>query len=327
MAQHSVRDPYSVLGLSRSSSAADIKRAYRALAMKYHPDRNAGDKQAEHKLKEINVAYSLLSDEEKRKRFDAGEIDANGQETGYGFGFGASTARTQAHARPSKKGEGARRFFDEDDFLSEDILSEIFGAGRRSSSRSRRTHTPPPEPSTSRDIHYTLSVPFIEATQGGKRTIKLAADKEVTLTIPPGTDTGTKLRLKGKGQSARFGQEAGDAYILIKVEEHSFFTRDGMDIRCEVPVSLSEAVIGAMVRVPTLGGGVDVRIPPNANTGTVLRLKGKGVPKPDGSAGGDQYVRLRVMLPDDSDGELAGFLKRWKPGLAYNPRKLEGIDG
>ena len=335
-----LRDPYTVLGLTRSASAADIKRAYRSLAMQYHPDRNPGNATAEQKLKEINAAYTFISNEEKRKRYDNGEIDANGQETGYGFGTGFGSGPGAAHgssyrygsAGSTRRGHGARNFFDEDDFMSEDILNEIFGTSRRarqkSSSQKNTSHSAKTnsEPSTSRDINYTLSVPFIEATRGGKRTIQLGSGKDIALTIPPGTDSGTKLRLKGKGQAARFGQSSGDALILIKVEPHDFFTRDGMDIRCEIPVSLSEAVLGAKIRVPTIDGMVDMRIPEGANTGTTLRLKGKGVPHADGSAGGDQYVRLRIMLPRENNDELADFLKKWKAGLEYNPRKLEGIE-
>lgn len=312
----SVRDPYTVLGVSRTASAEEIKRAYRELAKKHHPDRNPHDKKAEHKLKELNAANDFLSDAERRRRYDAGEIDASGQDTFAGF---QQSFRDTPRARGSaRRGQGARSFFDPSDFMSDDILGELFGGGMRGG-KGR-------EPA-SRDVNYTLNVPFVEATLGGKRSIRLADGKEVSLTIPPGTTDGTKLRLKGQGQAPRIGGTPGDAYIQIKVDPHPFFTRDGQDLHCEIPVSLTEAVLGATIRVPTLGGFVEMRVPKNANTGTKLRLKGKGVPAatPTGTPG-DQYIRLSVMLPDTGTDDLADFLQGWKPGHAFNPRRKAGLE-
>lgn len=336
----SIRDPYTVLGVSRQASAPELKKAYHKLAKQYHPDNNQGDKKAEAKLKEINAAYEFLSDTDKRDRYDRGEIDANGQEKifvhpGYdGMGRGTrgnpfSRGQTSGDSRSqqgrSQQGSGARFFFDENDFTSDDIISEIFGGSRRaktSSSTHQQSHT-----SAGRDINYKLTVPFIEATLGGKRSITLAGGKEVSLNIPAGTESGTKLRLKGQGEKQR-GGGMGDAYIEITVEPHPFFTRHGADIHCTIPVSLEEAVLGASIKVPTLSGMVAVKVPKNANTGTKLRLKGKGVPHKDGTAG-DHYITLSLVLPDQPDEELAAFLQKRADKRAagpFNPRKAKGLE-
>lgn len=331
----SVRDPYTVLGVSRQASAPELKKAYHKLAKQYHPDNNQGDKKAEAKLKEINAAYEFLSDTDKRDRYDRGEIDANGQEKifvhpGYD-GMGRST-RSNPFSRGSagsdarsQQGSGARFFFDENDFTSDDIISEIFGGSRRAKTSSNAKQQQ--QASAGRDINYKLTVPFIEATLGGKRSITLAGGKEVSLNIPAGTESGTKLRLKGQGEKQR-GGGMGDAYIEITVEPHPFLTRQGADIYCTIPVSLEEAVLGASIKVPTLSGMVAVKVPKNANTGTKLRLKGKGVPHKDGTAG-DHYITLSLVLPDQPDEELAAFLQKRADKRAagpFNPRKAKGLE-
>ncbi len=322
----SIRDPYEVLGVSRSASAEEIKKAYHKQAKLYHPDRNAGDRKAEAKLKEANAAYDILGDKDKRHRFDAGEIDASGQERVYNY------QNYRPHSGSTKRGAGAKRWFDENDFSTEDILNDLFGGGKRGrggfggfagmgmgGESGEDTLRP------GKDVNYTLKIPFIEAALGGKRSIQLAGGKEVALTIPPGTTNGAKLRLKGQGVSARTGGAAGDAYITITVDPHPLFRREGDDINCEVPVALNEAVLGATIRVPTLTGLVDVKVPKNSNTGTVLRLRGKGVPRAGGEAG-DQYVRLKVVLPDEPDDNLISFLQKWSSASGFNPRKKAGME-
>lgn len=320
----STRDPYQVLGLSRSATAEEVKKAYRDMAKKHHPDRNPDDKKAESKLKEINGAYTLLADAEKRRRFDAGEIDADGNEKIFSYRpQGGGGARGRTH--------GARSFFTEDDFTSEDIISTLFGGGRKKGRGAGGfagmgmggDSGDRPEPSNSRDINYTLKLPFVEATLGGKRSIKLSGGKELTINIPAGTVDNTKLRLKGQGMPGRGHQPAGDAYIQIQVEPDKFFKREGNDLHCEVPVGLNEAVLGATIRVPTLSGLVEVKVPKGSNTGTTLRLKGKGVPV---SPHGDQYVRLRIVLPDQPDDSLVNFLKDWAAASGFNPRKKAGLE-
>jgi DnaJ-class molecular chaperone len=319
------RDPYDVLGISRSASAEEIKKAYHKQAKLYHPDRTQSDKKAEAKLKEANGAYEILGDKDKRHRFDQGEIDANGQEKVYNY---------RPPPQP-KRGAGAKRYFEESDFTTEDIINDLFGGAKRTRGgfggfagmgMGGTSSTGAPEPAGGgKDISYTLKLSFTEATLGGKRSIQLTGGKEVSLTIPPGTVDGAKLRLKSQGATARGGGVAGDAYITMQVEPHPLFKREGMDITCEVPVALEEAVLGATIRVPTLTGLVDVKVPKNSNTGTALRLRGKGVPKADGSAG-DQYVRLKVVLPDQPDEGLIDFLRNWGSASGFNPRKKAGME-
>jgi DnaJ-class molecular chaperone len=318
-----MRDPYDVLGVARSASADEIKKAYHKQAKLYHPDRTQSDKKAEAKLKEANAAYEILGDKDKRHRFDNGEIDANGQEKVYNY-------RPPPGSHNTKRGAGAKRFFDEGDFTTEDILKDLFGGGKKTRGgfggfAGMGMGGESSEPSSGKDINYTLKVPFIEATLGGKRGIQLTGGKEVTLTIPPGTVDGAKMRLKGQGATARGGGPAGDAYITINVEPHALFKRDGDNINCEVPVGLNEAVLGATIRVPTLSGLVDVKVPKNSNTGTVLRLRGKGVPKGNSEAG-DLYVRLKVVLPDEPDEGLISFLQKWSSASGFNPRKKAGME-
>lgn len=338
----STRDPYLVLGINnRSASADEVKKAYHKLAKLYHPDRNSGDKKAEGKLKEANAAYAILGDKNLRTRFDAGEIDADGQERIFNYqqyrepprhnAHGHSTHGPGSHSQQQRGfgsrgfGQGARNFFDENDFTTEDIISSLFGGGKKRGQQQQQRHTADEPLKPGKDINYTLKLPFIEATLGGKRTIELSGGKEVALAIPPGTTDGTRLRLKGQGVSARSGGPSGDAYIEITVEPHPLFKRDGDNIACEVPVSLQEAVLGGSIRVPTLSGLVDVKVPKNSNTGTVLRLKGKGVQKTDGSAG-DQFVRLKVVLPEEPDDSLVSFLKQWTDASGFNPRKKAGME-
>jgi len=335
----SVRDPYLVLGVARSASQDELKKAYHKMAKQFHPDRNPGDKKAEAKLKEANAAYAIVGDKDKRARFDAGEIDANGQENVYNYAsYNARGGGTNSQQRT--RGAGAKRFFDENDFTTEDILNDLFGGGKKKRGGTGgfggfggfagmgmggTSGDQAEAQSTGKDVNYTLKVPFTEAMLGGKRSIKLVDGKEVALTIPPGATDGLKLRLKGQGTSARHGGPVGDAYIAIQIEPHELFRREGDDIHCEVPVSLNEAVLGGAIRVPTLTGLVEVKVPKNSNTGTTLRLRGKGVAKKDGSAG-DQYVRLKVMLPDEPDEGLIGFLRSWGAASGFNPRKKAGME-
>jgi DnaJ-class molecular chaperone len=321
-----VRDPYQVLGVTPGTSQDEVKKAYHRLAKLYHPDRNPGDKKAESKLKEANAAYAIVGDKTQRARFDSGEIDANGQEKVFNYN------QYRPHTNTKQRGAGAKRFFDESDFTAEDIINDLFGGGKRKKSgfggfagMGMGGESGDDALRPGKDVNYTLKLPFVEATLGGKRSIQLAGGKEVSLTVPPGTEDGTKLRLKGQGVSARGGGPLGDAFITISVEPHDLFKREGDNIACDVPVGLNEAVLGATIRVPTLTGLVDIKVPPGSNTGTVLRLRGKGVPKADGSAG-DQYVRLRVELPDKPDDGLINFLRSWSAASGFNPRKKAGME-
>jgi len=294
-------DPYEVLGVSKTASADDIQKAYRRLAKKLHPDLNPGDKSAEEKFKEVSAAYDLLGDAEKRGRYDRGEIDASGAEK--------PQPQRRYYRDFAESGQGAGQGF-QSGFgdLDEDVLAEIFG--RRGANMKMRGG----------DVRYHLAVDLLSAVNGAKPQLALPDGSEITVTIPPGTRDGQILRLKGKGRPGYNGGEPGDALIEIEVRPHPLFKRKDDNIRIELPVSLSEAVLGGKVKTPTPTGDVMLSIPKGANTGTVLRLKGKGVPKADGSHG-DQYVTLKVMLPDKPDPELEEFIARWSKTQAYDPRR------
>ena len=295
-------DPYSVLGVKRDASQEEIRTAYRQLAKKLHPDLNPGDKQAEEKFKQVAAAYDILGDAEKRARFDRGEIDASGQERArerYYRDFHGPGAEEHTY---STSGGFA-------DFMeSEDILKEMFGRGGRTL-RLR-----------GQDVLYRLPVEFLEAVNGATKRITMPDGGTLDVVIPKGTRDGQVLRLRGKGGPGIGGGEPGDALVETEVAPHRFFTRKGDDIHVELPVSLPEAVLGAKLDVPTPTGPVRMTVPKGANTGTVLRLRGKGVARAGGKAG-DEYVTLKVVLPERPDPELEEFVQHWQAGQSQNPRQ------
>ncbi len=303
-----MRDPYQVLGVGRTASAEDIKSAYRRLAKQYHPDLNPGRSDIEQKFKEVSAAYTLLSDAAKRRRFDQGEIDASGAER-HDFGFNRAHAGRGAHGR-----SGADPFAG---LNTEDIFAEFFGkaggGGRATKARGS-------------DIEYSVTVSFVEAAIGAKRRINLSNGKNIDLTVPPGSENEQKLRLKGQGMPGAGGGPAGDAIVELLVDPHPFFTRKGSDVHVEVPVSLPEALLGATIKVPTLDGTVALKVPKAANSGTVLRLKNKGIPDPKHNNPGNLYVTLKVMLPDPPDPELTQFIEKWSHNRSYDVRKKAGLE-
>ena len=291
-------DPYAVLGVKKDASQDEIQKAYRRLAKKFHPDLNPGNKQAEERFKEISAAYDLLGDPKKRVRFDRGEIDATGAER--------AQHRFYRDFADSRSPYGSDAGFA--DFAgAEDILSEIFGRAGRADIRMRGS-----------DVQYRLELDFLDAINGGKRQITLPDGSVLDVNIPPGTRDGQILRLRGKGRAGLGGGPPGDALVEIEVRPHRIFTRKGDDIHLDLPISLSEAVLGGKVKVPTPSGTVTMTVPKWANTGTVLRLRGRGVPRVDGSKG-DEFVTLRVMLPEKPDPELEKFVAHWRG--AYSPRQ------
>jgi DnaJ-class molecular chaperone len=299
-------DPYTTLGVKKHATQAEIQKAYRRLAKKLHPDLNPGNKIAEDKFKEVSAAYDLLGDPEKRARFDRGEIDASGMERPRQQYYRDFADRNGSSAYTNNSG-----FSDFGDFAgSEDILSEIFG---RAAGRRRR----------GQDIRYHLELSFLDAVNGGKQSIVLPDGTTLDVNIPPGTRDGQILRLRGKGRPAPGEGQAGDALIEISVLPHPYFTRKGDDIYLDLPISLKEAVLGAKVRVPTPGGAVAISVPKWSNTGRVLRLKGRGVPRADGGKG-DEYVKLMLMLPEKPDPKLEAFVAGWQP-VEYSPRQSMGV--
>lgn len=304
-----MRNPYDTLGVSQTASADEIRKAYRALAKKHHPDLNQGRADAELRFKEITAAYDLLSDPVKRARFDRGEIDADGQERPQHHNVHRDFAGSTA-------GAGA---FAADDL--EHIFADLFGgrgfAGSGFAGRGgvRRKGG---------NLSLTLPLDFVEAVKGGKRRVTLPDGRTLDVDLPAGLEDGGTIRLKGQGLPGSAGGPPGDALITVRVRPHPWFRRDGDDIRLDLPVTLAEAVLGGKVRVPTIDGPVALTVPKGANNGTVLRLKGKGVPDlqggPHGGRRGDQYVTLRIALPETPDPALEAFVKGWSPA-GYEPRR------
>ncbi|MBL8548375.1 MAG: J domain-containing protein [Hyphomonadaceae bacterium] len=277
-------DPYSALGVSRSASADEIRRAYRKLAKELHPDVRPNDPQAEERFKRVTAAFNLLSDPAQRGKFDRGEVDADGND------------KPSFRTRSYRGSAGAPN--DDSAFDLGDIFADLFGSGagaQRGFSKMR-----------GRDLRYALDIDFIEAAIGGRKRIQLDEGRALDVAIPAGVETGRTLRLKGQGGPGVAGGPPGDALVELSVRAHPFFRREGQDIRIDLPISLTEAVEGARIQVPTVTGPVAMQIPPNSNTGMMLRLKGKGV-----AGGGDQIVRLLVSLPEGGDAKLADFLKTW----------------
>jgi DnaJ-class molecular chaperone len=290
-------DPYQVLGVSKNASQEDIQQAYRKLAKKHHPDLNPGNKKAEERFKDIGTAYDILGDPEKRARFDRGEIDASGAERPQRRYY-----REYADAGPEGGAAGYasnQGFADFDD--AENVFAEFFrrGGGGRGTVRMRGG-----------DVSYRLEIDFLDAVNGAVRQLKLPDGSEIKVTIPPGTRDGQILRLKGKGQPGLNGGSPGDALIEVSVAPHRVFTRKGDDIHVDLAISLGEAVLGGKVQAPTPTGWVNLTIPKWSNSGQVLRLKGKGVARTDGTRG-DEFVTLRIMLPERPDPELEKFVASW----------------
>lgn len=300
-------DLYSVLGLSRDASQDDIRKAYRRLAKKNHPDLNPGDEEAEKRFKEISAAYNILGDEEKRARYDKGEIDESGTERpeqGY--------YRHYAEREP-----GGFKYYQwghpgQEEDLG-DIFSDLFGRGGFSQERGFRAR--------GRDVNYTLSIDFLEAVNGAKKTVTMPDGKQLAITVPAGLKDGQTLRLRGKGEPGMGGGSDGDALVTVHVREHPVFTRDGDTIRSPLDVTLNEALSGAKIRVETISGAVNVTVPKNANTGDTLRLRGQGVTNRSTGKRGDHLVELRVKLPKAPDDELRQLIADWEAKHPYNPRE------
>ena len=318
-----MRDPYQILGLAKTASAAEIKSAFRKLAKKYHPDQSKEPK-AKERFAEVSAAYEILGDEKKRAAFDRGEIDAEGKPRFQGFpggdprargaspggGFESHTFRTGG-AGPGGFGSGG----------FEDILNSMFSGGGARGARPGAGNTFEFDPggiALDLDLSVAMTVSLEEAVKGGEKRVRLPTGKELNVRIPAGVSAGQQIRLKGQGETAP-GHPPGDLLITIGIAPHPFFKVDGSDLRVDLPITLYEAVLGGKIRVPTLGSAVELSVPKNTSSGRTFRLKGKGLPKAAGTAG-DLFVTTRIVLPDGNDSELETLMKKWRDGHPYNPR-------
>jgi len=279
-------DPYTLLGIPRTASEKQVRSAFLKLAKTSHPDVNPGDKKAEERFKAISSAHDLLSDSVKRARYDRGEIDGAGQEIpprGYRPGG----------AQPSSSD-------------MDDILSSMFSAQARG-------------PRRGSDQRYSLTVSFMDAARGATQRLALPGGGDLNVQIPPGTESGQTLRLRGKGGPGGAGGPAGDALIEVTVAPHPLFRREGRDVYLDLPISINEAVLGGRVPVPTIAGAVTMAVPPGSDSGTKLRLRGKGIPEHNKQPAGDAYATLRIVV-GPADDALRNFLREWAPAQAFDPR-------
>jgi DnaJ-class molecular chaperone len=299
-------DLYATLGVARDASADDLRKAYRALAKQHHPDLNPGNKVAEDRFKAVASAYDILSDSEKRARYNRGEIDETGAEGApeqpsyRGYAEGAQGRRYRQQAGPEMGGED----------LS-DLFSDLFGQGGQARSDA---------PRRGRDQQYTLMVEFLDAVTGATKRLALPDGKGLDVRIPPGIEDGQIMRLKGQGGPGRNAGPAGDALIEIHINPHPLFRREGRDIHVDVPISFSEAVLGARIAVPTPSGPVMMAVPKHSDSGARLRLRGRGVAAHGGQPAGDEFVTLKLVL-GQVDEALENFLRDWPGRQGEDPRK------
>jgi len=309
-------NPYETLGVASNASQDDIRKAYRKAAKETHPDLNPGKPEAEKRFKDLNAAYDIVGDADKRKRYDAGEIDETGAERQPERHFYREYAEAEPNARrsysrrgasPSGGGNGGAGF----DY---DIFSDLFG--RRGEGATFRM---PPQ-----DVRYTLEIDFLDAVSGTHKVVSMPDGKTLDITIPAGINDAQVLRLKGQGLPGSDGKP-GDAYVEISVRPHAGFKREGHNIVSTLPVSLGEALNGASVRVDTVDGAVDVKVPKGAKEGTKLRLRGKGVPRGKDDGRGDQLVEIHIVPPEGADEALAQFMAEWEKTHPQNPRTKGAI--
>src|ERR1700759_2129928 len=317
-----MRDPYEVLGVPRGASAAAIKSAYRKLAKKHHPDANKNDPKSSARFSELNAANEIIGDEDKRKQFDRGEIDAEGKPRFQGFpggdprgraggpGGGVESYNFRTGGGPG--GAGGAGF--------EDILNSMFGGaarGARPGGAGSHFEFDTGGIGLDLDLSVAMTVSLEESARGVEKRVRLPNGKELNVKIPAGVTAGQQIRLRGQGETSP-GHPPGDLLITVSIAPHAFFKVEGSDLRLDLPITLYEAVLGGKVRVPTLGSAVELSIPKNTSSGRTFRLKGKGLPKAGGN--GDLLVTTRIMLPDGNDAELEALMEKWHDAHPYNPR-------
>ncbi|MBN9669274.1 DnaJ C-terminal domain-containing protein [Roseibium aggregatum] len=335
-----MRDPYSVLGVAKSAGESEIKKAFRKLAKQYHPDQNKDDPEAQQRFAEVNQAYEIVGDKEKRAQFDRGEIDAEGKPRFQSHGFegfsgyedfgGAGGARGFKGAA----GGGGAGF--------DDILNDIFGSfGGARGGRARSgagagagpgagfsgfagggAQTRAAPKAKGRNAEIVARVSLEDIVNSGKTQVTLPSGKTVNVTLPKGVEEGEKIRLKGQGYPGENGGPAGDAMVEVRLKPHKLFEVKGSDLILDLPLTLYEAVLGAKVRTPTLTGAVNLTIPENASSGKTMRLKGKGLPTKTGGHG-DLLVRLQIVMPPHRDEELDTLMRAWREITPYRARGPE----
>lgn len=303
-------DPYMELGVARSASDDDIKKAFRKLAKELHPDARPGDKAAGERFKKVSAAYELLSDPDKRRQYDRGEIDAAGEPR--------RTYWRQPAGAGSAGGAGARGG---DDYGFSDIFDNLFGGARPGGRPGGMGggFAGGGFPARGQDVRYTLEVDFIESVTGAKKRVTMPEGGVLDLSVPEGVTDGQLLRLKGKGMSGHLGGPAGDALVEVKVRPHPQFKRQGDDILIEVPITIDEAILGAKIEVPSISGRLQLTVPKGTSSGRTFRLKGKGVVNRSTGTSGDQLVTTRIVLPDTIDDHLSYFFNTWKQSHGYDP--------
>ena len=322
-AHDTMRDPYTVLGVGKTASADDIKKAYRRLAKTYHPDQSK-DPKAKDRFAEVGSAYEILGDDKTRGQFDRGELAAEGKPQftggfdGFGWGAGGGAGREGFEFNFGGGGRGRQP----GGFDAADIFSDLFsggGARGRSGGFGGRTATP----IRGEDVQAVVSVPLADIVHGAKARVSLPTGRDLEVSIPVGIEDGKQIRLKGQGQPGVNGGSAGDAIVTVRVAAHPYFRVDGADLRLDLPITLYEAVLGAKVAVPTLEGQVEMSLPAGTNGGRVLRLRGKGMVRA-GGARGDLLVALRIVLPDEATPTLSEIARTMQTEAPYDPRKALG---
>jgi DnaJ-class molecular chaperone len=302
------QDLYAILGVGRNATNDEIRRAYRKLAKDLHPDTNK-DPKAEEKFKAVSAAFAILGNPDKRRRYDAGEIDATGQERANPFYDDFSAARSRSYSRDHSEsfggygGTGGAGDFS-------DIFGDLFGRTRGPGNFSMR----------GMDYRYNLEISFLEAVNGVKKRVQFPDNETLDITVPAGVENGQVLRLKGKGGPGAGRGEPGDALIELRIAPHPVFEREDDNILVELPVTIDEAVLGARVEVPTITGRVAVSVPKGASSGQTLRLRGRGIQNARTGNIGDQLVKVKVVMPAYIDAELEDFMRSWSATHEYDPR-------
>ena len=301
-----MRDLYQILGVTKSASDTEIKTAFRKLARKYHPDLNKDNKEAAEKFKEINAAYEVLGDKDKRKKYDNNEIDAEGKPTGFGAGGYGAYSNASGGGNPFGGGfGGGNGNFDFSSIFGEDIFSQFAGGAGGAGGFQGFGGGGQRRPRKGEDISYTMKIDFLAAALGAEKSVNIQG-KNINVKIPAGTVDGQTLRLKGLGAPSINGGASGDVLITLNVAKHPEFVADGINILVEVPISIKEAILGGKITVPTISGKVMVNVPPYSSSGEKLRLKGKGIKGKSGQ--GDEIVTLKIVAPKNPNPELEKVL-------------------